>query len=140
MAYYESQSRGKSIHSPETCVPGSGWHFDKTGTVSISTKTGNLDKIKVSRAVIQYGSSKQIVYFWFSLRGRILTNSYQLKLYNFWDALILQRTDGAVIRLITPVYKNDTLADADARLQNFVRDVMPALNEYIPGKELAHSS
>jgi exosortase D (VPLPA-CTERM-specific) len=140
MAYYESQSRGKSIHSPETCVPGSGWHFDKTSTVSITTKAGNSDKIKVRRAVIRYGSSKQIVYFWFSQRGRILTNSYQLKFYNFWDALILQRTDGALIRLITPLYKNDTLSDADARLQNFVRDIMPVLNEYIPGKELAHSS
>jgi exosortase D (VPLPA-CTERM-specific) len=139
IAYYESQSRGKSIHSPETCLPGSGWHFDKTGTVSITTKAGNSDKIKVSRAVIRYGSSKQIVYFWFSLRGRILNNFYQLKLYNFWDALILQRTDGALIRLITPVYKNDTLTDADARLQNFVRDIMPTLNEYIPGKELALS-
>jgi exosortase D (VPLPA-CTERM-specific) len=140
VAYYERQSKGKSIHSPAVCIPGSGWSFDQSGTVSISAMPGNPDKIQISRAVIQYGRSTQIAYYWFSQRGRILNNVYQLRIYNFWDALTMQRTDGALVRLITPVYENEQLADADARLQSFVRDIVPVLEEYIPGKDLAHSS
>jgi exosortase D (VPLPA-CTERM-specific) len=136
VAYYERQSKGKSIHSPATCLPGSGWSFDESGTVLISGLRGNPETMKVSRAVTQYGQSTQITYYWFAQRGRILNNAYQLKLYNFWDALTMQRTDGALIRLITPVYKNEKIADADARLQNFMKAFVPVLEEYIPGREL----
>jgi exosortase D (VPLPA-CTERM-specific) len=119
VAYYESQSKGKSIHTPATCLPGSGWSFDQSGKVLISGLSGNPETMEISRAVMQYGRSTQIAYYWFAQRGRILNNAYQLKIYNFWDALTMQRTDGALIRLITPVYENEKLADADARLQNF---------------------
>jgi EpsI family protein len=108
--------------------------------VSISDIPGNPGTMQVNRAVMQYGRSTQIAYYWFSQRGRILNNAYQLKIYNFWDALTMQRTDGALIRLITPVYENEKLADADYRLQNFVRDIVPVLEEYVPGKNLGESS
>ncbi|MBW2641452.1 MAG: EpsI family protein [Deltaproteobacteria bacterium] len=73
----------------------------------------------------------------FPIRGRILNNAYQLKIYNFWDALTQQRTDGALVRLITSVYEDETLDDAEKRLQSFVRDVALVLEEYIPGKDLS---
>jgi EpsI family protein len=63
-----------------------------------------------------------------------------VKFYNFWDAITKQRTDGALIRLITPVYETESLADAEARLQHFVRDIVPVLEEYIPGENLKYSS
>ena len=140
VAYYTRQSKGKSIHSPATCLPGSGWSFDQSGTVRISGLSGNPETIEVNRAVMQYGSHTRLSYYWFSQRGRILNNAYQLKIYNFWDALTRQRTDGALIRLITPVSETETVADADARLQNFVRDFVPVLEKYIPGKELTDRS
>jgi len=136
VAYYESQRKGESIHSPATCLPGSGWSFDQTGTVRIVHVPGNNKTMEVNRAIMQFGPNRQITYYWFPCRGRILYNAYQLKIYNFWDALIQQRTDGALVRLITSVYEDETLKDAEERLQNFVRDVAPVLEEYIPGKEL----
>ncbi len=136
VAYYESQSKGESIHSPATCLPGSGWSFDQSGTVKITGVPGNYGNMEVNRAVMQFGQKRQLSYYWFPVRGRILNNAYQLKIYNFWDALTQQRTDGALVRLITTVYENEKLADAEKRLQNFVRDIEPVLEEYIPGKDL----
>jgi EpsI family protein len=75
---------------------------------------------------------RQLSYYWFPQRGRILTNAYQLKLFNFWDALTKQRTDGALVRLITPVYENEEVADAEARLISFTKVIVPVLNEYLP--------
>ena len=98
---------------------------------------GNHGTYEVNRAVMQLGQNRQITYYWFPVRGRILHNAYQLKIYNFWDALTKQRTDGALVRLITRVYEDEKLADAEKRLQNFVRDVAPVLEEYIPGKDLS---
>jgi len=136
VAYYESQRKGESIHSPATCLPGSGWSFDQSGTVKISGVPGRHGTYEVNRAVMQLGKNRQITYYWFPSRGRILNNAYQLKIYNFWDALTQQRTDGALVRVITPVYENENLADAEKQLQNFVRDVAPVLEEYLPGKDV----
>ena len=136
VAYYESQRKGESIHSPATCLPGSGWSFNQSGTVKITGVPGNNGTYEVNRAVMQFGQNRQITYYWFPVRGRILYNAYQLKIYNFWDALTQQRTDGALVRLITSVYEDETLEDAEKRLQNFVRDIVPVLEEYIPGKHI----
>jgi len=136
VAYYESQSKGKSIHSPATCLPGSGWSFNQSGTVKITGVPGNNGTYEINRAVMQSGRNRQITYYWFPVRGRILNNAYQLKIYNFWDALTQQRTDGALVRLITSVYEDEKLADSERRLQSFVRDVAPVLEEFIPGKDL----
>jgi hypothetical protein len=52
--------------------------------------------------------------------------------YAFWDALTRQRTDGALIRLITPVYERERLEDAETRLQGFTREIVPVLDGFIP--------
>ena len=85
---------------------------------------------------VQLGRSKQISYYWFPQRGRILTNAFQLKIFTFWDALTRQRTDGALVRLITPVYSNEKIETAETRLKRFVRDIGPVLEEFIPGKDI----
>ena len=86
----------------------------------------------VNRAFMQKGDYKQLTYYWFPMRGRILTNAYQMKMYTFWDALTRQRTDGALVRLITMVYENEDLEDAEQRLQGFMREILPVLEEYLP--------
>jgi len=136
VAYYESQSKGESIHSPATCLPGSGWTFDQSGTAKISNIQGHNELMQVNRAVMQLGRNRQLSYYWYPQRGRILTNAYQLKIFNFWDALTQQRTDGALVRLITTVYPDEKIEVAEARLKTFVRDIAPVLKEYIPGKDL----
>jgi EpsI family protein len=71
-------------------------------------------------------------YFWFPQRDRVLTNAWELKWYNFVDALTRQRTDGALVRLVTPVYPNEEVADADRRLAAFTQEIVPVLNGYLP--------
>ena len=132
VAYYESQHKGRSIHSPETCLPGSGWIFNQSGKRTIPLSGKNSSSITVMRAIMEKSGNRQLVYFWFNQRGRILTNAYQMKIYNFWDALIKKRTDGALIRVISPVASSENIEDADKRLQSFIREIIPLLNEYIP--------
>jgi EpsI family protein len=130
-AYYETQNKGASIHSPETCLPGGGWTFEQFGKKEV--QMGSLFRsITVNRALMQLGGQRQIVYYWFPCRGRNLINAYQLKFYTFWDALIRQRTDGALVRVITPLYPNEKLFEAENRLEGFVHEIVPLLDEFLP--------
>jgi len=130
-AYYESQRKGESIHTPGTCLPGSGWIFNQAGEIDISTPGFHGGTMRVRRAYTQKGVHRQLSYYWFPQRGRILTNAYQLKIYNFWDALTKHRTDGALVRVITPVYEGEAPQKAEERLQGFVREIVPILNQYL---------
>ena len=132
VAYYESQRKGESIHSPATCLPGGGWIFNQAGAVKLPFKLKNNDHMPVNRAFMQKSGFKQLTYYWFPQRGRILTNAYQLKIYAFWDALTRQRTDGALVRVMTPVYESEGLEDAEERLQKFTREIVPVLSEFLP--------
>jgi EpsI family protein len=139
-AYYETQRKGESIHSPETCLPGGGWEFKNAGVVTVplsapagsSGQRANGPTITVNRAFMEKGATKQLSYFWFPSRDRVLKNAWEMKWYNFWDALTRQRTDGALVRLITPVYPNEGVEEADRRLAEFTQAIVPVLNEYLP--------
>jgi exosortase D (VPLPA-CTERM-specific) len=132
VAYYESQRKGESIHSPESCLPGGGWVFNRAGTIRVSLKNHNPAEMKVNRALMQKGAWQQLSYFWFPQRDRILTNLYQLKLYNFWDALTRQRTDGALVRLITPMDEKEEVEEAEERLSEFTSVLVPVLDRFLP--------
>jgi len=132
VAYYESQRKAESIHSPETCLPGSGWEFKNAGRKTIELGGGQGKAMRVMAASMENAGQKQVVYYWFAQRGRINTSLTEVKLYNFWDALTRHRTDGALVRVITPVLPGETTEQAEARLQQFTRDVVPVLNEFLP--------
>ena len=132
-AYYESQRKGESIHSPASCLTGSGWVFKGAGEKALEIP--GYGRITVNRAFMLKSGLRQLSYYWFPQRGRNLTNAYQLKIYVFWDALTKQRTDGALVRLITPVGEFEEVGDADRRLQSFMSKALPLLDQYLPGAE-----
>ena len=130
IAYYKSQRKGASIHSPRSCIPGGGWEIQAHNVNQI---TLNNDKtISVNRLLIQKGTYKQLVYYWFDQRGRTLTNEYLVKWYLFWDALNINRTDGALIRLTTLVPPGVEMEDADNQFKKFINDYHEKITEYIP--------
>lgn len=132
VAYYGSQRKGESAHSPRTCIPGDGWEITSITQRAIEGATVAGQPLRVNRTVIQKGESKQLVYYWFQQRGRTITNEYMVKWWLFRDALIRNRTDGALVRLTANVGPGQTLADADRQLAAFARAVSPQLREFVP--------
>lgn len=132
VAYYESQRKGEAVHSPRSCIPGDGWQIEFLGKTAVDGVTAGSGKLIVNRVVIAKGETRQVVYYWFAQRGRHLTNEYLVKWYLFWDGLTRNRTDGALVRLVTPLGRNEPESAADGRLGDFLRDTFPILNEYVP--------
>jgi exosortase D (VPLPA-CTERM-specific) len=130
VAYYASQRTGVSAHSPASCMPGGGWRiqsFDKTQLPGRAAAP-----LIVNRALIQQGSSRQLVYYWFQQRGRDITNEYLVKWYLFWDSLTRSRSDGALVRIITPVREGESMVAADARMAEFTEEVVSRLATFVP--------
>ena len=137
VAYYASQSGGESTHSPRTCIPGGGWAISNIEEVAVklpqrAAGSAAAPSLLVNRAIIQKGEHKQLVYYWFDQRGRNLTNEIEVKWYVLRDSIANNRSDGALVRLVTPVLPNEPEALADQRLAAFLGAVEPRLPAYIP--------
>lgn len=132
LAYYRSQRKGESVHSPRTCLPGGGWEIVSLEAERLPLGGARPASFPVNRALIQKGQQKQVVYYWFQQRGRVLADEYLVKWYLFWDALTRQRTDGALVRIMAMVQPGEDEAGAEARLAAFTRLVVPELARYIP--------
>ncbi|MGD8569872.1 MAG: VPLPA-CTERM-specific exosortase XrtD [Gammaproteobacteria bacterium] len=132
VAYYGSQRKGESAHSPRSCIPGGGWQIESLTQRSIDGVKVNNYPLQVNRTVIAKGQDRQLVYYWFQQRGRVITNEYMVKWYLFWDALTKNRTDGALVRLTAYVTPEQDISEVDALMTDFLRSVTPLMDQYIP--------
>lgn len=139
VAWYAKQTEGEGIHSPEVCLPAGGWEIFSLETVSLdmSATAPAYGVFDVNRAVIQKGLEKQLVYYWFEQRGRRITNDFAAKAITVWDSLTLGRTDGALVRYVTPIGPEETEAEAEARLQRLLGETLPRLPRFVPFPEMA---
>ena len=128
IGYYASQRTGDTIHSPKNCLPGSGWDPIQAGYTTIPLASGQ--RAKVNEYVIAQGLQKALVFYWYQGRGRIIASEYWGKFYMIDDAITRNRTDGALVRLITPLTGNESVAHA--RLEKFAQLLFPSLSKFIP--------
>lgn len=132
VAFYNKQTEGSGIHSPEVCLPAGGWEIfslDQHMVELPKTQYGNFD---VNRAVIQKGLQRQMVYYWFEQRGKRETNDFKAKLSVVHDSLTLGRTDGALVRFVTPIAEGESDADAEERLIRLMDHALEPLPRFLP--------
>lgn len=132
VAWYASQSKGESIHSPETCLRGGGWQFVSGGETEVDIPGYAGSPLRVNRSVLKQGDRRMLSYFWFPVRGRQLVNAYELKLFTLWGSLTRNRTDGALVRIMTTIGPDEGLDQAESRLQSFLARALPILDKYLP--------
>lgn len=124
IAYYQSQRKGVSPHSPRVCIPGGGWEIADLKRLDVNGHPAN-------RVLIKKGEQRQLVYYWFQGHGRIVANEYINKWYLFLDAVFKNRTDGALVRYVTPVLPHETIETADDRILDLMIKADAELPTYI---------
>src|SRR5665647_1106241 len=68
--WYQSQRSGHSQpHSPQMCLPGTGWIPEATGEVTLDTADG---AITVNRYVVAKGKERAAVLFWYQRPRRVV--------------------------------------------------------------------
>lgn len=130
IAYYASQRKGVSPHSPQVCMPGGGWVISSLDRIVLDIP-GKKDFF-VNRTIINKGGVKQVVYYWFEQRGRHIANEYLMKWFLLQDSILRNRSDGALVRVTSLVTADETVEDADKRIQAFLNESALSLNRYIP--------
>ena len=130
VAYFPSQRNGNTVHTPRNCLPGAGWVPTEAGRMWLKRPGGAA--VLVNRYVVARGKDRLLVLYWYQAHGRVVASEYWAKFYLVADAIRMGRTDGALIRVITPVDAEESVAIAQERAVEFSQQVFPLLDSYIP--------
>lgn len=130
IAYFPTQRTGQAIHSPQNCLPGSGWTFLSSGVTTFTDDAGK--QFHVGDYIISDGRYKQEVLYWYQTHGNSIASDYAAKAHMLADSIRLGRTDAALVRVITAIPPDESEAQAHARLLSFTKMVTPLLPAYVP--------
>lgn len=128
-AYYESQARGRTIHSPKNCMPGAGWEALESRIVDVEVP--GQGPIPVNRYILTRETEQVLVFYWYQGRGRVAASEYRVKWDLLRDAALKQRSDEALVRVVVPISSDEESAVRLAA--RVVRQVVPALYGALPG-------
>lgn len=129
-AWLDARREGKAWHSPLQCLPGGGWEIVDQRVEETARADGT--PYFHNRLIITHEDSRYLVYYWYDQRGRKIANEFVMKLTVMWDDLRITRSDGAMVRLMTPIDPGESEADAEARLDRVRLMMEPTLVRYIP--------
>jgi EpsI family protein len=130
LAYFPSQRAGDTIHSPKHCLPGAGWTPEQNDVVTLSLPGHN--PFPANRYVISRAGARKLVLYWYWAHGRGVASEYWAKFYLVKDAIRMNRSDGALVRITADMLPGETPDAAQQRLRPFTADVIPLLDDYIP--------
>jgi exosortase D (VPLPA-CTERM-specific) len=132
VAWYDTQRAGRSTHTPRTCLPSGGWEVESFLQRALPGVRMYGVPLRVNRALISRQDRRQLVYYWFAQRGRVITNEYLVKWFLFVDALTRNRSDGALIRLTTSIGDGESIEAADATLGSYAAKLALRLEPFVP--------
>jgi EpsI family protein len=130
IAYFPSQRTGDTIHSPKHCLPGAGWQPTDSSRISLSFP--GRPPFMANRYLIARGEDRQLVLYWYQAHDRMVASEYWAKFYLIADAIRMNRSDGSLIRLSTPLVPRETSSSAEDRAVALAAQVVPHLDNYIP--------
>jgi EpsI family protein len=129
VGYYASQRNGATYHSPLNCLPGAGWTMGEGEQVKIAPRNG-MPPFFANRYIIQNGTEKQLMIYWYQGRGRSISSEYWGKIYTVIDSIKLRRSDGAMVRVAVPV--RGTASEANTAAVEFAEEAAGALPTFVP--------
>lgn len=128
VGYYKSQRAGDSVHSPKNCLPGAGWQPVQSSRIMLPLQDGK--PAEVNLYIVENEHQRFVVLYWYQSHGRIIASEYRAKFYTIHDAVLLRRTDSALVRITVPAVGDEARASQSAFA--FATLIAPKLEEVIP--------
>ncbi|HVF54663.1 MAG TPA: EpsI family protein [Pyrinomonadaceae bacterium] len=129
IGYYGTQRTGATYHSPLNCLPGAGWTLIEPATVQIKPASG-APVFEANRYIVENGSDRQLMIYWYQGRGRAVASEYWDKVYTVLDSARRRRSDGAMVRVMMPVGRSEQ--EALETTSAFAGQIAPELSRYVP--------
>ena len=129
IGYFKTQRTGHMPHSPKNCLPGTGWTPHEAKTTELRSSDGTV--MTVNQYLVQRGSSRSVVLYWYQTHKRVIASEYKARVFLVIDSMKDNRSDTALVRLVSPVVDDDLASATNAAL-SLAPLVNDALRRHIP--------
>jgi EpsI family protein len=123
------------FHSPTVCLPSSGWEVSELKKHKIEG-VPFFSEIWVSEMIVEVMAEKRLVYFWFQTKDKAThskdINRFHLALHTIRH----DNTHDLFIRPIMGLKKDESIEDAEKRMDQFVRDMMEELIKFLKENQI----
>ncbi|MEP6925633.1 MAG: exosortase C-terminal domain/associated protein EpsI [Pyrinomonadaceae bacterium] len=96
--------------------------------VEIKTPAGKT--LMVNRYIVQNGNYRAVLIYWYQGRGRATASEYQDKIYTVLDGVLRRRSDGAMVRVMTPA--GDDNAESLKAAVDFSSLIADQITPFVP--------
>jgi EpsI family protein len=128
VAAFRTLSTGAAPHSPKNCLPGTGWSSLLSDELTLQTPSGAKT---VNRYVVGRGTDRAVVLYWYQSRGRVVASEYKARFWSIADAIRLNRTDTALVRVVVPIH-DENQEEATSAAVDFVQALFEPLRRLLP--------
>lgn len=118
------------FHSPTVCLPSSGWKQLNTTTRTI-TGVPFWGTLTVSEMLIESMGTRQMVYFWFQTKNRATHDKNINRFHLALHAIQRDNTHDLFIRPITTLLPQESIENAEKRMDQVVRDLASTLQLFV---------
>lgn len=126
LGYWESQNEGKRVSPPSYTMGGWEYYWIKTKSVSLGSKT-----VKLKEFLNEHGNEKELVYYCYIVDGKIISSEYRFRFFSMLSSLLTGRNNAALLRISMPVTDEWTVEKAEVYEEDFLRAILPLIQEYI---------
>lgn len=130
IAFFPSQRQGDTIHSPKNCLPGGGWIPVESTRIWMDVQNGR--KMEINRYLLEKEGERALVLYWYQAHGHVTPSEYVAKYHLVADAIVLNRSDGALVRIATLLKSGESASNAESRAVGFAQLAIPVLDRHIP--------
>lgn len=128
IGYFNSRRDGRAPHSPEWCLPGAGWESESTQVIHVDVP--GVGVVPANEYLVKKDDQRDMVVYWYYQGQKPIASEVGAQLYAIPDMMFHGRTDTSLVRIITPVWNDDTNAAAKAAL-DFARAAVPLIQQHI---------
>ena len=131
VALYEGLEKTDFSHSPVVCFTGQGWNIERQTKEELLLDEANRRRIRVNQMIQSKMGIRMITLFWYQSRRGAVDNRGFMKLALFYDSLFGRSGRNAFVRVTAVVPEKKSVEETAASLNEFVREVYPALSQYV---------
>jgi EpsI family protein len=128
LGYYRTRrDQSAFVHSPDSCLPGSGWKTLKREVIPLHA---GKSRNKVIKYVSEMGATRQILITWIQSGKITATDHRQMILNSLYNSMYKLKFDDATkVMISTIIGSGETEEEAENRLLDFVHKFYPAFME-----------
>ncbi len=130
--YFPSQEEGKRPAARQLVFPGHGWIDLTEQPVQLTVGDAAGRPIDATLVLVEGRGGRFAVVYWYQIGQRSVASDHWYRAELLYNGLVRGRTDGALVRLASPLGSDESAAAVPALHSDFLREFYPLLLRSLP--------